>query len=103
MRLAAHNAPLGRAGGTGARRIAGRRQEERGMKVGWINVLALAAAAVVTIVTANLDRDRPGQLLNVSYDPTRELFAALDARFTAKYEHETGKDLTVKQSHGGSS
>jgi sulfate transport system substrate-binding protein len=41
-------------------------------------------------------------LLNVSYDPTRELYADVDAAFAAKWEAETGQSLAIKQSHGGS-
>ena len=43
------------------------------------------------------------ELLNVSYDPTRELWRDLNDKFIAKYEQETGTKLTIKQSHGGSS
>ena len=42
------------------------------------------------------------ELLNVSYDPTRELWRDLNDRFTAKYEKETGRKVTINQSHGGS-
>ena len=42
-------------------------------------------------------------LLNVSYDPTRELWKDINAKFTASYEKETGTKVTIKQSHGGSS
>jgi sulfate/thiosulfate transport system substrate-binding protein len=41
-------------------------------------------------------------LLNVSYDPTRELYADLSKAFTAKFNAETGKTIEVKTSHGGS-
>jgi sulfate/thiosulfate-binding protein len=41
-------------------------------------------------------------LLNVSYDPTRELYAAFNKAFAAKYRAETGKTIEIKQSHGGS-
>lgn len=41
-------------------------------------------------------------LLNVSYDPTRELYVALNKAFTDKYKAETGKSVEIKQSHGGS-
>jgi len=43
------------------------------------------------------------EILNVSYDPTRELWKALDEKFAAKYAQKTGTKVTVKQSHGGSS
>jgi sulfate/thiosulfate-binding protein len=41
-------------------------------------------------------------LLNVSYDPTRELYKAIDAAFAADWKARTGETLTVKASHGGS-
>jgi sulfate transport system substrate-binding protein len=41
-------------------------------------------------------------LLNVSYDPTRELYADVNAAFTKKWKAEHGQDVTIKQSHGGS-
>jgi sulfate/thiosulfate transport system substrate-binding protein len=43
------------------------------------------------------------ELLNVSYDPTRELWRDLNERFAADYEKSTGVKVTIKQSHGGSS
>src|SRR5207244_1466658 len=42
------------------------------------------------------------ELLNVSYDPTRELYRELNGAFIARYEQERGVRLTIKQSHGGS-
>ncbi len=42
------------------------------------------------------------ELLNVSYDPTRELWRDVNAAFVSKYEKETGTSLAIKQSHGGS-
>jgi len=41
-------------------------------------------------------------LLNVSYDPTRELYADFNKSFIAAYQKETGKIVEIKQSHGGS-
>jgi sulfate transport system substrate-binding protein len=43
------------------------------------------------------------ELLNVSYDPTRELWRDLNEKFIASYEKSAGTKLTIKQSHGGSS
>ena len=54
--------------------------------------LAMVGAAIAADVT----------LLNVSYDPTRELYADLNKAFAAKYKAETGKTVEIKQSHGGS-
>ncbi len=42
------------------------------------------------------------ELLNVSYDPTRELYVDYNAAFAKYYKKTTGNDVTVKQSHGGS-
>ena len=41
-------------------------------------------------------------LLNVSYDPTRELYQEINAAFVAQWKAETGQVVEVKQSHGGS-
>src|SRR5205085_3887326 len=41
-------------------------------------------------------------LLNVSYDPTRELYANFNKAFAAAYRKETGRSIEIKQSHGGS-
>src|SRR6185312_685391 len=43
------------------------------------------------------------ELLNASYDATRELWQDLNGQFIADYKHKTGIDVTIKQSHGGSS
>ncbi|HWI85820.1 MAG TPA: sulfate ABC transporter substrate-binding protein [Sphingomonas sp.] len=44
----------------------------------------------------------PVELLNVSYDPTRELYRDIDAAFAARWKAKTGQVVTIKQSHGGS-
>lgn len=41
-------------------------------------------------------------LLNVSYDPTRELYSDFNKAFAAKYKADTGKTVAIKASHGGS-
>jgi len=41
-------------------------------------------------------------LLNVSYDPTREFYKAINEAFAAHWKAETGEDVTIEQSHGGS-
>ena len=41
-------------------------------------------------------------LLNVSYDPTRELYAEYNVAFARHWKTKTGQDVTIKQSHGGS-
>ena len=44
----------------------------------------------------------PVELLNVSYDPTRELYEEFNAAFAKHWKAEKGQDVTVRQSHGGS-
>jgi len=41
-------------------------------------------------------------LLNVSYDPTRELYAEFNTAFAKHWKAKSGQDVTIKQSHGGS-
>ncbi|MFL6198710.1 MAG: sulfate ABC transporter substrate-binding protein [Thermoanaerobaculia bacterium] len=42
------------------------------------------------------------QLLNASYDPTRELYQEVNAAFAKQWKAKTGQDVTIQQSHGGS-
>lgn len=59
------------------------------------------AIGAVLLVTAAHAADV--NLLNVSYDPTRELYAALSKSYAAKFAKERpGKTIEVKSSHGGS-
>ena len=41
-------------------------------------------------------------LLNVSYDPTRELYKDYNQLFAAHWKTQTGRDIAINQSHGGS-
>ena len=52
--------------------------------------------------TGALSTDQDIQLLNVSYDPTRELWKEINAAYAPIYAKEVGGSLHVKQSHGGS-
>jgi sulfate transport system substrate-binding protein len=71
----------------------------------WLNTFALGAVALsaALVAIANVDRDKGNEILNVSYDPTRELFTDLNQQFVAKYQRDTGRRWTIRQSHGGSS
>src|SRR5258706_15622475 len=42
-------------------------------------------------------------ILNVSYDPTRELYQEINTAFAADWKQKTGETVSIKQSHGGSS
>ena len=61
-------------------------------------LLLTAALAALPIITqaANVE------LLNVSYDPTRELYKAVNSAFAEQWKAKTGDTVTIKQSHGGS-
>jgi sulfate transport system substrate-binding protein len=59
----------------------------------------LAALAVLGLAAASAPAQ---ELLNVSYDPTRELYQDVNAAFAAQWKARTGKDVTIQQSHGGS-
>jgi sulfate/thiosulfate transport system substrate-binding protein len=45
---------------------------------------------------------KPVTLLNVSYDPTRELYEDFNQQFAAYWKGKTGQEVTIRQSHGGS-
>jgi len=47
-------------------------------------------------------KKEPVQLLNVSYDPTRELYEEFNKEFAHYWEEKTGQQVTIQQSHGGS-
>jgi len=65
-------------------------------------VLAILLAGAL-IVGRNASETGATVLLNVSYDPTRELYARLNPGFEAAYAKEAGRAVHVRQSHGGSS
>jgi sulfate transport system substrate-binding protein len=63
----------------------------------------LAAVIAISLWLAPAAAEEPQDILNVSYDVARELYADINKAFVAKYKADTGKDLTVNQSHAGSS
>jgi len=60
--------------------------------------LTLAASLALPGIAAAKDIT----LLNVSYDPTRELYKEINATFAAQWKAKTGDTVTIQQSHGGS-
>ena len=64
-----------------------------------VPLLTAAALALAALAPAQA---RDITLLNVSYDPTRELYVDFNKAFAAYWKGKTGEDVTVKQSHGGS-
>ena len=74
-----------------------RRLQRRGA----LCLIATAALALGAYSPGSAQADTT--LLNVSYDPTRELYQEFNAAFAAHWKQETGEDLTIQTSHGGSS
>ncbi len=66
-----------------------------------LSTLALLTG-IGTALPALAQAPAPVTLLNVSYDPTRELYVELNAAFARAWKAQTGQDVTIKQSHGGS-
>lgn len=59
---------------------------------------ALAATALALVPAAALVAAAPATLLNVSYDPTRELYVAVNAAFARDWKAKTGQDVVIRQS-----
>jgi sulfate/thiosulfate-binding protein len=59
-------------------------------------------AAIATLALSRSAAAAAATLMNVSYDPTRELYRAIDRAFATAYQTKTGQSITVNQSHGGS-
>jgi sulfate/thiosulfate transport system substrate-binding protein len=77
------------------------------LRIGWLNVvgvvaIVLAGTAIVVKNVPTLSCQGPDRILNVSYDPTREFYAAVDKAFVPQYRAHTGITLDIKESHGGS-
>lgn len=66
--------------------------------------LSLSVPACSQKARAGGGAPRPASvsLLNVSYDPTRELYVDYDKAFAVHWKQQSGQDVTVKESHGGS-
>lgn len=63
--------------------------------------LSLASAVAVTKAPA-VQAQQAVSLLNVSYDPTRELYQDINKAFAAQWQARTGQTVSIRQSHGGS-
>ena len=68
----------------------------------WVRIATgiVALAAILSVGCAA--EAKTIQLLNVSYDPTRELYKQINAAFAAEWKSKTGDDVVIAQSHGGS-
>ena len=70
-------------------------------------LLRLTSAVATGLASATIFGTRPAQaaavtLLNVSYDPTRELYVDYNTAFARYWKAKTGQDIRINQSHGGS-
>jgi len=66
------------------------------------HLLSLVATAALASTALGAFAQQSITLLNVSYDPTRELYAEYNPLFIKHWKAKTGQDVTIKQSHGGS-
>lgn len=66
-------------------------------------LLSVAATFWLIAENRNGGKGTDIELLNVSYDPTRELWRDINRQFADHYRKETGISVNIKQSHGGSS
>ena len=62
----------------------------------------IAAVTLIFLAASTAFAAGPVKLLNVSYDPTRELYQDFNAAFAKYWKAKTGVDVTINQSHGGS-
>ena len=72
------------------------------LKIRSIAMIA-AAAAAAALAAGSAARAAVGDILNVSYDVSRETFADINPAFQASWKAKTGQTITVNQSHAGSS
>lgn len=68
-----------------------------------VALAAFVAWAVAELFVAPPAHSESVEFLNVSYDPTRELYNDISKQFAAQYQKDSGNELVAKQSHGGSS
>jgi sulfate transport system substrate-binding protein len=65
-------------------------------------ILLLSSLLLLWLALAAPVRAAGSELLNVSYDPTRELYQDIDRAFAAQWKQRTGQALVIRASHGGS-
>jgi sulfate transport system substrate-binding protein len=65
-----------------------------------LRTFSIVLAGVVALASGAMAADLT--LLNVSYDPTRELYKDVNAAFASYWQEKTGQSVTIQTSHGGS-
>jgi len=68
----------------------------------WVRIATGIVALAAILSVGSTAEGKTIQLLNVSYDPTRELYKQINAAFVAEWKAKTGDDVVIAQSHGGS-
>ena len=61
-----------------------------------------AFALLIALLAGSASAQKARTLLNVSYDPTRELYQDINEAFAKQWKEKTGEEVTINQSHGGS-
>jgi sulfate transport system substrate-binding protein len=74
----------------------------RSRKLRVVTAFSSSVVALVGVVLATTPARAEVKLLNVSYDPTRELYAEVNKVFSQRWQQKTGQAVTINQSHGGS-
>jgi sulfate transport system substrate-binding protein len=77
-------------------------REDTTMKIDFTRRQALALALAAGLVGGATAAQAQDKILNVSYDPTRELYQEYNAAFKKHWKEKTGRDVEIQQSHGGS-
>ncbi len=67
-----------------------------------LGYLAVVLAAGILLLPAHGQEKKDVTLINVSYDPTRELYKEISEKFTKSHLAKTGQTITIRNSHGGS-
>jgi sulfate/thiosulfate transport system substrate-binding protein len=73
------------------------------MNLGWIKKITITASLIAASgLPGTIAEAATIKLLNVSYDPTRELYQSENAAFSQYWQKKTGQTVQIDQSHGGS-
>lgn len=73
-----------------------------GLLLGTLLAMGMLAGCSSEDQSADSDSGAAKEFLNVSYDPTRELYAEFNENFKPEWKGQSGEDITFSQSHGGS-
>ena len=71
-------------------------------KIALFAILLLSLFVISGCGSDNNQASSSDQLINVSYDPTRELYKQYNQAFAEHWKEKTGQSVTITQSHGGS-